>query len=252
MSPDGVIDIHAHLWLGRAERDAAQMRRAAQRFGIERILVSSLGSYKPDEAEIRALNRQSAELAARDELFRAYVTVAPELPGSLDTLRRGAEDFGAVGMKLWVSCLCDESACDPLYDYCAAHALPVLIHAFAKTIGQLPGESTAEHVRRAALRHPDTRFIMAHLGGNCYHGLPLVRDLPNVWADFSGSTCRADDLPYALEQLGAERLLFGSDMPGSVAMSLGQVTNANLPEAARRSILRNNALALFPALRDPR
>ena len=248
MRGEGIIDIHAHLWLGRAERDAALMRRAAERYGIERILVSSLGSHRPDGDEIAALNRQTAALTASDSLFRGYVTVAPELPGSLDALRRGAEDWGAVGMKLWVSCLCDEDVCDRLYDYCAGRGLPVLIHAFAKTAGQLPGESTAENVRRAALRHLDTRFIMAHLGGNCYHGLPLVRDLPNVWADFSGSTRRADDLPYALEQLGAGRLLFGSDMPGSVTASLGQAMAAPMAEADRRAILRDNALALFPSL----
>lgn len=237
-----IFDAHAHIWLGRAAQDTALLRRAAERYGIQKIYISCLGSHTPDPAEIEECNRQAARLLS-DPLFGGYVTVAPEQPGALEVLRRGAEEQGFAGMKIWVSCLCDEPCCDPLYDYCGAWGLPVLIHTFAKTVGQLPGESTAVHLRRAALRHPKAKFLMAHLGGNCYHGLPMVQDLPNVWVDFSGSNCRFDDLPYALELLGSERVVFGTDMTGSFAMSYGQVLA--LPQEARRKILWENAQALF-------
>lgn len=245
MRRERIVDIHAHIWLGRAEADAELLRRAADTFGISAIFVSALGSHAPDRGEISTLNGLTARLVRSDSRFHGYVTVSPEQADSLEVLRRGAEEQGAEGMKLWVSCLCDDKRCDRLYSYCAENRLPVLVHTFAKTAGQLPGESTAVHLRRAALRHPDTRFIMAHLGGSCYHGLPLVTDLPNVWADFSGSTCRGDDLPYALERLGAERLLFGTDMPGSFVMSYGQVEAAELSAENRRLILYENARRLF-------
>lgn len=243
-----MIDMHAHIWLGSEERDAAALRAAAVQYGIERILVSALGPHRPDMAQVEALNRATERLC-RDPLFRGYVTVSPEHPNALAVLERGIE-AGMVGMKLWVSCLCDRDCCDRLYDRCARAGLPVLVHTFSKTVGQLPGESTAVQVRAAALRHPDTRFIMAHLGGNCYHGVPLVADLDNVWVDFSGSGSRADDLPYAVERLGAERILFGTDMPGSFVMSWGQLLAAGLSPEDREKISRGNALALFPGLED--
>ncbi len=239
-----LIDAHAHIWRASAQADAALLRRAAERYGISRIYVSCLGSHRPGPQEIDECNRLAAGLLS-DPLFGGYVTVAPEQPGALDVLRRGVETQGFRGLKLWVSCLCDEPDCDPLYDYCGKWGLPVLVHTFAKTVGQLPGESTAVHLRRAALRHPETNFLMAHLGGNCYHGLPLVTDLPNVWTDFSGSGCRMDDLPYALDLLGPDRIVFGTDMPGSFAMSYGQVLSAGLKPEDRRKILSGNARRLF-------
>lgn len=243
-----MIDIHGHIWLGHEEENARAMHRAAEKFGVERILISALGSHHPDEAEIDALNNRCFCLCREDDLFLPYITIAPEKKNALAVLDRGIEQ-GAVGMKIWVSYLCNDPCCDTLYRRCAEVGLPVLIHTFAKSVGQLPGESTAVHLAAAAKCHPETTFILAHLGGNCYHGLPLIRDLSNVYTDFSGSNCRADDLPYALELLGAERILFATDMPGSFAMSYGQVLAVPLTEKERNQILSENARRLFPQLR---
>ena len=243
-----LIDIHAHIWLGREKENIRDLRRAARKYGIEKILISLLGSHHPDPEEVKQLNDTAAAICRRDALFGAYVTVSPEHPNALRVLEDGIQR-GALGMKIWVSCLCDEACCHVLYRRCGEAGLPVLVHTFAKIVGQLPGESTAVHLCRAALTHPETSFIMAHLGGNCYHGIPMIRDLQNVFVDFSGSTCRRDDLPYALAQLGAERILFGTDMPGSFVMSYGQLLSADLSPRQMQMICRENALKLFPALR---
>lgn len=243
-----MIDIHAHIWLGQEQQNVRDMLRAAEQFGIEAVCISALGSHQPDAGEIELLNDRCFEICREDNLFFPYVTVAPALKNAPEVLEKGISR-GAVGMKLWVSCLCDDPCCDPLYRRCAESGLPVLVHTFSKTLGQLPRESTAVHLANAAMRHPETTFILAHLGGNCYHGLPLIREIPNVFTDFSGSNCRADDLPYALEQVGAQRILFGTDMPGSFAMSWGQVLAAGLTERERERILSGNARRLFPQLR---
>lgn len=46
-------------------------------------------------------------------------------------------------------------------------------------------EDNIKCLRRAALANPETAFIMAHLGGNCYHGIPMIWDLQNVFVDVS-------------------------------------------------------------------
>lgn len=86
---------------------------------------------------------------------------------------------------------------------------------------------------------------MAHLGGNCYHGIPAIRDLPNVFCDFSGSIFTGDAVNYAAEYLGTDRLLFGTDMPGSFLVNLGQVTGADLTEEDQNKILYANARKLL-------
>lgn len=240
---DRIIDMHAHIWKNREEACAKSMHQAADRFGIEKILISALGSHYPDQAEVAYLNEQTEKLIRHDPLFGGYVTISPEHDNSLDVLRKGIETQGMLGMKIWVSCLCDDARCDKLYEYCGENKVPVLIHAFAKTAGQLPFEATGVHVANAARRHPNTKFIMAHMGGNSYHGVRLIRDLPNIWTDFSGGPFRTDDIPYAIELLGAERILFGTD--NAYAMNYGQVLEAQLPKEQQEQILHTNAALLF-------
>ena len=242
----GLIDVHAHLWWGCERDNAAALRQEAERYGFEKILISTLRRHQPSPEELRQYNDATFDACREDPIFGAYVTVSPEHPNALEVLEDGLRR-GAVGMKLWVSCLCDEPCCDPLYVRCAREGIPVLIHTFVKAGGQLPGEATAVELRNAALRHPETNFLMAHLGGNCYHGLPVIRSIPNVWADFSGTNCRNDELPYALEQLGDDRLLLGTD--NFFSMCMGQVEAANLTFAQRKKICTENARRLFPALR---
>lgn len=240
-----IWDIHAHIWRGTYESNAMLLRRAAAWYHIDRIFVSALGSNQPDKGELDELNRATADLCKQDSLFYGYVYLNPLLPDCLTRLRQGIERDGMLGVKLWVSCLCNDKACDPIYEYCAAENVPVLLHAFEKTHGRSSGESTAVHVRQAAMRHPNTQFIMAHLGANCYTNLPLIADLPNVATDFSGTICRADDLPYALDLLGSERILFGSDMPASFCASFAQVLDADLTQQEADHILFRNAQRLF-------
>lgn len=244
-----IVDMHAHIWRSRYDADAAQLRRAAAVYHIDRIFVSALGSNQPTKDELDELNRATVDLCRQDSLFCGYVYLNPLHSDCLARLRRGIEHDGMLGVKLWVSCLCNDKACDPIYEYCAAENVPVLLHAFEKTYGRSSGESTAVQVRQAAMRHPDTQFIMAHLGANCYTNLPLIADLPNVATDFSGTICRADDLPYALELLGSERILFGSDMPASFCASFAQVLDADLSQQDADNILFRNAQRLFSRMR---
>ena len=238
-----IIDMHAHIWNGREEACADAMRKAAKHYGIEKILISALGSHYPDKDEVSYLNEQTAKLIREDALFGGYVTVSPEHDNSLDVLRKGIETQGMIGLKIWVSCLCDDVCCDKLYEYCAENGIPVLGHVFKKTVGQLPCEATAVHMANAAKNHPDTKFIMAHLGGNCYHGVRTIENLPNVWSDFSGSSSRAEELTYAVEHLGTERVLFGTD--NAYAMNLGQVLDAKLTQQQKEQILWKNTADLF-------
>lgn len=106
-------------------------------------------------------------------------------------------------------------------------------------------ESQGGNVATLARRYPELKIIMAHLGGNCYHGLPAIADCKNVWVDNSSSIFRGDDLSYAIKTIGVDRILFGSDMPGNFLVNLGQVLELPLSESDRDKILYKNALKVF-------
>lgn len=228
------------------QRDKQVILQAMERYQVEKTYVSALGGYVPNPEEVEGLNRAVAEFV-REQPGRigGYVYVSPEHANAQDVVRRGVEDAGMEGVKLWVSALCDDPCVNPVMEQAIGYGVPVLIHSFYKAYGQLPHESIGWNVANIARRYPEAKIIMAHLGGNCYDGIPAIRDCPNVWCDFSGSLFRGDELDYAVSFLGAERLLFGTDMPHFFLDSFGQVLEADLTEYQRELIFWRNAAKIF-------
>src|SRR5206468_1184770 len=79
-----------------------------------------------------------------------------------------------------------------------------------------PGQEASDAVELCALasRHPDMRFILAHIGGggDWHHSLAAVRAAPNVYVDLSGSGVDAGMLEACLAAVGVARLLWGTDI----------------------------------------
>lgn len=238
-----IIDIHAHLWRGRYAQNRADIRNACELYGIDRVYLSGLGSLYPDADEIDELNAQVADFMREWPAAGGFCYVNPRLKNASDVLKRGVEEYGMAGMKLWVATFCDDPLVYPLVEQCMGYDIPVLIHTFHKAVGQLEFETLGQNVRRLARRYPQARLIMAHMGANVYLAIRQVRDCPNVVTDISGSIYRQDDLNYTVRQLGARRILFGTDMPDiNPAVSLGQVEGARLTDEEKRAILGGNAL----------
>ncbi|MEF3301734.1 amidohydrolase family protein [Paenibacillus sp. GYB003] len=241
-----IIDAHTHIWGGDYDGSVETLLRACDVFGISKLHVSGLKSHYPDEAEIAALNKDVYRfMKEQPGLVEGYCYVNPAHGNALDVLKRGIEQYGMSGMKLWVATFCDDPRVFPLVETCIGAGIPILIHSFYKAVDQLPYETTGVHVARLAKRYPQAKLLMAHFGGNCYHGIKAVRDCRNVWHDFSGSPFRRDDLDYAVERVGADRIVFGSDMPITYVVNYGQVEEADLTAEQKERIYYKNALELF-------
>ncbi|NLC68632.1 MAG: amidohydrolase family protein [Clostridiaceae bacterium] len=241
-----IIDVHAHIWKGQYEKSSDVLIESADRYGIDRIYVSGLGKYVPDSEEVRELNDSVAKLMKRDRRIYGYCYINPKLEDAKEEISRGIEDLGMSGMKLWVAVYCDAPCVFPLVEQCIKYDVPVLIHAFHKATGQLPNETLGENVANLALKYPEARLIMAHLGANSYRELKPVRKCRNVWVDYSGTLSRRDELDYAKETLGAERILFGTDMDiASFLLKLGQLEDSSFTPEERELVLYKNALEIF-------
>lgn len=241
-----LIDVHTHLWLRAIEENKRELIQACRQYDIDRLYVSGLESLIPDQEEVRRLNREVRRfMDEQPQLIRGMVMVNPRHPDALAVLRRGIEEYGMSGLKLWMSVTCDDPLVFPLIEQCILYDVPVLIHAFHKSVGQLPNETLGAHVANLAGLYPAAKIIMAHLGGNCYNGIKPIRDCPSVYVDFSGSIFRRDDLDYTIRMIGPERILLGSDMDGSFLVCYGQVLEADLTDSQRDLIFSGNALKLF-------
>lgn len=248
-----LIDMHAHLWMHDGRRDAVEadkkaILQACEEFDIDRVYISSLdGLYPKNEQEISRLNHLTHEfMREAPGVIRGYVYLDPNQNNKIDECRRGIEDFGMEGIKLWVATYCDDPLVFPIAEEAIRYDVPMLVHAFHKTVGQLRNESLGANVAALANRYPQVKIIMAHMGANCQRELPAIKNCPNVWVDFSGSLCHSGDLIYAKELLGADRLLFGSDMPAiAFHVSWGQFKQAGFSPMEMEKIAWKNADMLF-------
>jgi hypothetical protein len=244
--------MHAHPPFERAK--AGAMLDAARRVGIARIILCAIGYSEmveyPSLEEVRRGNEEVFILAARYPGF-AYglVYVNPNHPDTLSILEDGLGRPGVVGIKLWVSCRDDEGRLDPVYPVLAfaqARQVPVLIHAFYRTGGNQRGELSPTDIALLAQRYPRAAIVMAHLGGQWQRGVRVVRPCANVFVDCSGSRAYLGSVEHAVRELGAGRVLFGSDaylraFSGQVA----KVVAAEIDDAAKRRILWDNSARLF-------
>lgn len=240
-----IIDVHAHLWADNHKADKLTILSACELYKIDNIFVSTISSYYPDHEEIEYCNKLTVEfMREQPDLVSGYVYVDPTHSDRVEVLKKGL-DAGMRGVKLWVASKCNDYRVDDIAEHCIDKNIPILVHAFYKATGQLEHESTAEHVRCLGLRYPELKIIMAHFGGNLYHGLRCIADLDNVYSDFSGTMIGTGDMNYAVETIGEDRVLFGTDLPGGGRQCFAQVEEANLTIIQKEKIYYKNAQKIF-------
>jgi len=242
-----VIDSHTHVWLAHAQKDRRALLECLDDVPLRRLYTSGLHGHDPDADTVTQINDAVLELMRADERIRGQVYLNPRhAAGVLDELER-CLDRGFVMVKLWQATRAIDPLNDPVYARCTERSVPVLLHAFTPYAGCATGQSTPEDVAAVAARYPELVIQMAHMGGDFIRGVETVAPHTNVCVDPSGSYGERGMINYAVERLGAERVLFGSDMPGSdFYHNLGKILSADLTENQRELILWKNAERMLP------
>jgi predicted TIM-barrel fold metal-dependent hydrolase len=252
-----IWDLHCHLSGvdGRtpAER-MAQLVEIADRMGIERLCVymGMPWSQDPKPDDFRRQNDQVLE-ALEHWHHRAFGFVylnAKYEEESLKELDRCVANGPMVGVKLWVAVKCSDPRLDSIIRRAAELKAVIFQHTWHKTNGNYAGESTPQDLVELAARHPTTNLICGHTGGNWEIGIRTVRPYKNVFIDTAGSDPTAGFVEMAIRELGAERIIYGSDCGGrSFASQIAKVASADIPDADRQKIFRGNLRRLiFPIL----
>jgi predicted TIM-barrel fold metal-dependent hydrolase len=259
--------------------------------GVSRqVLSPSIAPYAEDEAlamrAARLVNDSYAELTQRfSSRLSMWVSLPlPHVDRSLEELRRGYDDLGAVGVTMHCFCLGRSIASkefEPIYRELNARKAIVFLHPCQNGIcspfinewgltvcvgAALEDSLAALHLISSgvARRYPDIQFIVPHFGGI----LPMLlqrldgqmskdalSEPPSLTArrfyyDTVGWGSRAA-LAAAVEAFGPERLLAGSDYPyllhwESYRQSFDHLRNSGLPPATVKNILGNAARLLRP------
>lgn len=243
-----IIDIHAHGCIrgGDIENSEKRLLQAVEKYNIAKVYISNLMAIYPTKEQVDEGNLLASKFMKKNpETIGGFVYISHEHDNAVDVLKRGIEDQGFEGVKIWVSEKCDSHLMDKVAEKTIEYGVPMLIHCFHKSRNQLEKESVGKNIANLAKRFPELKIIMAHLGGNCYNGIPMIKDLKNVWVDLSCSMFHGDYLDYTIENIGAERVLFGTDMCGPFLNNVGKVLHANLTEEERELIFYKNAVKIL-------
>jgi predicted TIM-barrel fold metal-dependent hydrolase len=224
-----LVDVHAHFLhdcTPRAdwrERNASRLA-AGERIGITIHIASILGSwgltspiYFPSPADLGYANDQLLALQREHPArIRGYVAVNPNFtPHALAEIDR-CLDAGMIGIKLAASRRANDALLDPICEAARRRGVPILHHIWQHRRRDWPGQeaSDAGELGELAARHPEVIFILAHIagGGDWQHSLRLLRGMPNVMVDLSGSGVDGGMLEQCIEAAGVERLLWGCDL----------------------------------------
>ena len=248
-----IWDLHTHFssFGGRTPEECmARTVEVGDRLGIDRFIIY-LGvdrSLDPSPDDVRKANDEVLQaLSHWNHRAYAFVYLNPNhLDFSLKEFDRCVRDGPMVGVKLWVAKRCDSPEVDAIIERATTHQAVIFQHTWFKTGGNLGGESTPFDLAALARRHPNAKIICGHTGGDWELGIRAIRELKHVSADLAGSDPTAGFTEMAVRELGAGRVIFGSDAGGrSIASQLGKVMGADISDADRKLILGENLKRLL-------
>jgi len=249
-----IIDVHSHAWaFPQHFSDDFRLQAGRARPEVEVDLSITYEAYQAESSEaVRTIvfggkarlsglwvdDQYVADyVSAHPETLLGFLSVDPTQEGWEDELRDGHERLGLRGIKLlsmYAGFRPDDPLLDPLWSYAQTHHLPVLLHTGTTFISQAPLECTLpRHLDAVAIRFPDVKIILAHLGhpyeGEC---VAVIRKHPNLYADVSALHYRPFQLYHSLmlvQEYGVwDKVLFGTDFPfTTVNASVDGIRNLN-------------------------
>lgn len=224
------------LSLGGWQRDARARNIA------HAIMAPSGGLLAVDNTQA---NRQMARLMEAGRGKISGLAVANPWYGkrALRILREAFEQ-GLVGLYLHPTRqgfqLC-ESILDPLIEICRTYARPV--YAYTGT----PVCAMPFQLAELARRFPDVLFVMGHAGYSDFSGydaIPAAQQSPNIIMETSCTV--ANIIKLAINQLGEERVIFGSGYPRSLpGYEIDKINGLKLSAAVYDRVMRENAVRLW-------
>ena len=264
MNPNVIeaIDVHGHYGVftkvgqaplldGFSSASAAAVAKRAAACGVGLTLVSPLAGLMPrGQADAVAGNEAAFREVPAVKGLLQYVIVNPLQPKTFDQARSMLRAPWCVGIKIHPEehryRISDYG--EQLFSFFEEVGAPVMTHSGC------PNSLPAAFVPFAN-RHPKARVLLAHLGNGA--GDNQRADLQvlavqaakhgNLWVDTSSARSILPGLiEWAVKEIGAERLLFGSDTPlYHVTMQRVRIEAAEITPAAKRLILRDNAVRFF-------
>ncbi len=233
-----IVDCHTHLWNGPKDfSDELRNELASVGYCDEIISVSperhAAATSSVDCSIVFGLRAPLSGFFSVNDTVAEYVQTNPKRligfaaldpteSSVLEELDRVVDQLGLRGIKLtpiYSGYHPFDERVLPIYERAEELRLPILFHQGATFPRKAPLKFAMPHqLEDIALRHPDLKMIVAHLGHPWEaETIVLIRKQPNVFADISGLFGRPwqfyNSLRLAVEYGVVHKLLFGTDFP---------------------------------------
>lgn len=242
------IDIHTHfrhpdeetiqkIYTGKASYSTLDfLRTEYDNVGIRCGGYSSfpaVTSYSGIEEE----NRILFDLTLQHDWVYQWVVLHPEQEETFRQAEQMLKSSKALGIKI-----------HPIYHKYDILTYAEKIFSFADRLGAVVLMHPAEIMEMASFtdRFPNMKLIIAHLSSENFVTAAAKSKLGNIYLDTSGGASNLNNIvEYGVHNLGADRILFGTDSY-SAAFQLGRIAWARISREDKKLILRDNAVRLFP------
>lgn len=238
-----MLDYHVHLGKSSSGEDYTieDLIKNMDLYGIEKSGLSMLNG-----TDTRLLNDQVYEAWKKyPDRIIPYAYINPREPFVIDEVNRCLGKLKMRGVKFH-SWKCgyypdNNKMLDKVIDEIEKYNVPILTHTGTAPL------SLPQQWADVAKKHPKVKFVFAHIGylDYGYGCVDCVKDLENVFVDTSGQV-EVQILEKALNVLGSERIIFGSDWPYKFVKSeICKFDVLNLTEKQKNDIFDNNMRKLF-------
>ena len=139
----------------------------------------------------------------------------------------------------------DDPAYFPIYEWANDRGICIMCHG-TYTVDP-PGTTVLKRYASLTERFPNIKWVIAHVGsGISSDPTDAAKELPNVWLETCGSGSSVGSIKFAVDHAGADRVLFGTDMPIFDARhQVGKVVTADISTEAKQRVLGLNAIDLL-------
>lgn len=195
----------------------------ANRLDYEVVLAIDFGLVNEGRMTLDEYMGWLFDKCSCDDRFIPFIGIDPNRKSAIDDLNRLTKRHSPKGIKMYPATgfYPDDPKYDPFWD--AVDDLGLIVNTHAG-MALAPLDEKYCHpsmMRRVAERHPDTKFIIAHLGGKFHDELfPLMDACDNIYTDCSalqGWFYEDKDMIYRrlrdTMSRYPERVVFGTDIP---------------------------------------
>lgn len=240
-----IIDFHTHVdeapafgWIDPPDKIVALMDEAGIDLAVA-MTYTDLPGLNPD-----ALDYILDAVARFPDRLVAFVRLNPNYRAEAAAFLEEAVERGARGLKLHPTTTLAHPAEEPtvaLLRRCGEIGIPALFHC-----GDDP-YTTPQTFALAAAGAPECPIVLGHMGGYLHveEAIAVAEMHDNLFLETSA-------MPYpslirvAVDRIGADRVLFGSDGPGcNPALELAKVRQAGLSGDDEALVLGANAARLL-------